>query len=633
MCGITGIISNNHIKSSLIHSMTNLLEHRGPDQKNYWNNNNNTVLFGHTRLSILDLSLNGLQPMVSSSGRYVITYNGEIYNHIKLRSKLIFKMWKSSSDTETVLEYLEEFGIEKTLASIEGMFSFAVWDNQKEELILARDRMGEKPLYYGIIRNNFIFASELNPIKKNFKKDLDLDDDAISIFLNRGYIPQPLSIFKNIRKLESGCYLIIKKNKITNFEVKTYFDIKNLTDNNDYLGQNFDFYKNTTYNLLDLSVKKQMLSDAPIGAFLSSGIDSSLIAAFMQNNSTNKINTFTIGFEDNNYNESKIAKKISNFIGTNHQELILSKKDLLNIIPKINQVYDEPFADSSQIPTILLSSLASKSVKVCLTGDGADELFGGYQRYLIVSNFIKMSLIIKIPLGIIFKILNKKSIYKILIFVNKFNSKLFKFPIQQQKIDKLFRLFNSKNNNLYEGLMNNFFDNEDLFLNKKLEKSVNEYKYISEPNEFMMNDLVDYLPNDILCKVDRAAMHSSLETRAPFLDHKLVSFTQKIPEKFKVSNFGNKIILRSIQKDLFPKQLCNIKKIGFGVPINSWLKNDLSLWAEDLINGESITNQKILSKSSILKKWSMFKDGNDEFGLSIWYICILQTWLNDFFSN
>lgn len=633
MCGIVGIISNKGVNKSIIYSMTDLLMHRGPDQKNHWNNIDDTVYFGHTRLSILDLTMNGLQPMISSTGRFVITYNGEIYNHLILRKTIKYNQWKSTTDTETILQLVEEFGIKKTLDSLEGMFSFAIWDNLNEELTLARDRIGEKPLYYGFINDSFVFSSELNPIKKNFKDSLYLDDEAIHYFLKKGYIPQPLSIFKNIKKLESGNYLKLNKNKILDFYTKKYYDLNNLTNHVDESDKNFNYFKKTTFNLLDSSVKKQMLSDAPLGAFLSSGIDSSIITALMQKNSIDKINTFTIGFENKTYNESLISKKISNYLGTNHEELIFSNKDLLNIVPKITQVYDEPFADSSQIPSILLSSLASRSVKVCLTGDGADELFGGYQRYKVVSNFIKMSLIVKIPILIIFKILKKKSLFQILNFINKLNPYFFSFPIQKQKIDKLYALFSNKNNNPYESLMSNFIDHKNLSLPPENETLKNLYVNASDPKQFMLIDLLDYLPNDILCKVDRASMHYSLETRAPFLDHHVVNFSQIIPEKYKLSNLGNKLILRSIQKELIPEELCNTKKIGFGIPLNFWLKNDLKEWVEDTIHNTSTKNQNILNNRVVSEKWSDFKKGNEELGISIWYICVLQSWLNDFFSS
>ncbi len=632
MCGITGILAKNKVNQSIIHSMTDQLRHRGPDQKNHWINNDHSVLLGHTRLSILDLSINGLQPMISSTGRYVITYNGEIYNHLSLRKKLKFTDWKSTCDTETILQFVEEYGFEKTLESINGMFAFAIWDRHLKKLFLARDRIGEKPLYYGFMKNKFIFSSELKPIKKNFKKDLILDRKAIHIFLQKGYIPHPFSIFKNIYKLEPGSFLIVNKDKISIQENKKYFNIKNITKNENIVNRSFEFYKTQTFNLLEDSVKKQMLSDAPIGAFLSSGIDSSIICSLMQKNSINKINTFTIGFEDQNFNEANIAKSISNFLGTNHQELFLSKNDLLNIIPNITSVYDEPFADSSQIPTIFLSSLASKSVKVALTGDGADELFGGYQRYSIISQFIKISSLLKIPISLLFKIIKGNTIYGFLNLINNIYPKFFNYPIQKQKIDKLVNLFSVKHQNSYEILMNNFLINQNIVLHNNENFSNKIYNDAKSPLNFMLIDLQDYLPNDVLCKVDRAAMYNSLETRAPFLDNQILSFSQQIPEKYKINKNNNKIILRSIQRDLYPQNLCSSKKIGFGVPLDYWLKNDLTEWVNNIVNDSSIEKQNILNKNTILKRWYDFKNGNNESGLSIWYICILQSWLNDFFS-
>ncbi len=633
MCGISGIISTSGCKKSLIYSMTSYLNHRGPDQKNHWIDSNNQVMFGHNRLSILDLSINGLQPMISSSKRYIITFNGEIYNHLYLRKKLKFNSWKSTSDTETLLEFISEFGIDKTLDSIDGMFAFALWDQENKNLTLVRDRAGEKPLYYGFIGNLFIFSSELHGIKKNFRNKLEIDINSINLFLKKGYIPFPRSIFKQIKKLEPGFYFQTNLQNMKNFKKIKYFDLNRINENKliDKKQINYDDIKDKTLELLNLSVKKQMISDAPIGAFLSSGVDSSIISAIMQKNSSKKINTFTIGFANKEFDETPIAKKISDYLGTNHEEIIFDKTQLLSIVPKINQIYDEPFADSSQIPSTLLSSLASKKVKVCLSGDGADELFGGYQRYKVVDDFIRMSNFLKIPLYILFRLLKNNSILEVLRFIDKLNPSLLNFPIQNQKMSKMYNLLKSDKDSAYLNLMNNFIENENLLQNNIKTQENDLYKINSNSKNFMFIDFMDYLPNDILCKTDRASMYNSLETRAPFLDHHLILYSQQIPLNYKISKNGSKLVLKDIQKQLIPENLCNNKKIGFGVPLQSWLKNDLKDWAMDLIHDKNLKNQNIFNQTSVINRLSEFNNGNYSLTYSIWYICILQSWLNDFF--
>ena len=637
MCGVTGIISNISTNTDIITSMTSLLSHRGPDFQSIWNDKNKKIFLGHSRLSILDLSKNGNQPMISSSGRYIITYNGEIYNHNLIRKKLNLSFWRGTSDTETILECFEKYGIYNTLQIIEGMFAFGIWDNQLKKLILARDRMGEKPLYYGLLNNNFVFSSELNPIIKNFKTNLKIDKSSVNIFLKKGYIPAPSSIFKNINKLKPGTYLEIFHNNLSDIKIYHFWNNKNKNFKAEVqknINLNLNEIKKSTFSLLEKSVKHQMLSDAPLGAFLSSGVDSSIIVSIMQKNSLKKIQTFTVGFKDSNYDESNLAKKISLHLNTDHQEIFFNKSDLLSIVPNLHNIYDEPFADSSQIPTFLLCRLASKKVKVCLSGDGADELFGGYQRYSVIPELLKLSKIYKIPLKLFFLILRKRGITYLLNLVNCIAPRSFNFPIQEQKIDKLYQILKLKSNdNVYNHFMENFIKTDNLLIDSTISSN---NLYIENSNitsqNLMLRDQEDYLPNDILCKIDRASMFNSLETRAPFLDHNLVDFANSLPINMKIKNRLNKIILREIQKDFLPNNLIHNKKIGFGIPIKKWLIDDLNEWVEETLNKKNIIDQGIFNYDIVMQRWNDLKKGNKNFSILIWHILTLQAWLNEYFS-
>ena len=389
MCGISGIISNKDTRDiSFIKDFNTILKHRGPDGEGVWYSEDFKVCFFHTRLAIQDLSNLASQPMISKSNRYVISFNGEIYNHLNLRNLLPSVSWKSTSDTETLLELIDFFGVKKAIEKIEGMFAFAIFDKKKNLITLSRDRFGEKPLYYGFYENNFIFTSELKVL--NFlKSEKNINTDALNYYFNYLSIPSPFSIYKNFNKLTPGSLISFNIQNLENQKLSNdlYYKKKQIISNTTLSNKNYDNNKLYLENILTESINDMLIGDRPVGAFLSGGIDSSLICALISKKLNKKIQTFTIGFENKSYDESIFSKKISQTLGTDHNEHIFNDKNIYDIIPKIPLVYDEPFSDSSQIPTYLVSEIAKKKVTVALTGDGGDELFGGYNRYLLSNKY------------------------------------------------------------------------------------------------------------------------------------------------------------------------------------------------------------------------------------------------------
>ncbi len=607
MCGITGIIlkkTNSHIDLKSIKQMTREISHRGPDSEDYWVSDDHLQYFGHRRLSIIELSKKGNQPMKSQTGRFIITFNGEIYNHLQIRDKISKKtnyQWHSNSDTETLLSSLEVFGLIETLALIEGMFAFGLIDQISKKLYLVRDISGEKPLYYGFQNDDFVFASELKSITKfpNFKKELN--KKSLKYFLEYSFIPEPYSIFKNINKLEKTSFLEFDLNSNRINKIKKYDYKKNINISNHEI--NKDPIK-LIDKILNRSVNISTTSDVEVGSFLSGGTDSSLITSIMSSLSKKKIETFSVSINESNYNEGYYASNIAKYLKTNHNEIVVGENDLIDQTKYLSSMYDEPFADSSQIPTSLISKFASTKVKVILSGDGADEYFGGYNRYLGIKKIMKFfdilpfkirfligHTLLKIPnnlMNILFSILKKIDNDKL--ELNQINEKIFKFSlvlINCKKID-----------DIYLFILKNYFNGKEvLFENEtysNLEKNL--LKFIdtqNNPIENMMKvDQNFYLQNDILNKVDRASMFYSLETRMPFLNKDVIDFSNLLPLRYKIRGNNTKWILKELLKKYIPKDYVNRPKMGFSIPLNSWLKGPLKNWSlenlkfkdNDLIN-------------------------------------------------
>ena len=649
MCGISGIIKQNNTNTfdleSEIVKMSQSLRHRGPDNSGTWIDNNNGVALGHQRLSILDLSAAGNQPMQLQNKNLVLSFNGEIYNHLEIREKLEnqsqgnFK-WMSHSDTETLLRAFENWGTSETLKICSGMFSIALWNKKKKILTLARDRFGEKPLYYGWVNNDFIFASEIKAIKTNKSFNNSICKNSLDHYLKVNYVPAPFSIYKNIFKLESGTYIEINKStkNVGQIKKKIFWSLESSIKNNKLSTIRDESYiiKKLEKKLIK-SVKSQMLSDVPLGGFLSGGVDSSLITALMQNENNQSIKTFTIGFQDKQFDESIYAKKISNYLGTDHNEIIISDKDCRDVIPLLPKIYDEPFADSSQIPTYLICKVAKQNVTVALSGDGGDEIFGGYNRYTwgprIWEKISILPFSLRKKLGeLSLKFLERNLNIIFNLFVNRGGYKIHKIGkalINSTNIDNFMQNMTlewKEENSLILDHKNNLFENSYIFQNK-----INNLNFtFNDPiSKMIYLDTVTYLQDDILCKLDRAAMSNSLETRLPFLDKEVIEFANKIPIDIKIKNGIGKWPLKQILSKYIPKDLIDRPKTGFSIPLGKWLKGPLRDWAENLLNEKRITQEGIFSAKLINAKWQQHLDGKQDHSSNLWGILMFQSWLEN----
>jgi len=648
MCGICGFYSKSSFKSDEIIKKMNLsIHHRGPDDSGIWQDGNAGIVFGHQRLSIIDPTPAGKQPMHSSSGRLILTYNGEIYNHLEIRSELqeikSNIKWYSNTDTETLVEALDFWGIEVTLKKLVGMFAFAVWDRKLRSLTLVRDRMGEKPIYFGWQgigdKTVFLFGSELKALKVHPEFRGNINNDAIVLQLRHNCIPAPYSIYKDIFKLLPGHYLQLKENDLVKKLLpnsKPYWSLVEVATQgvNKLKSLSANDIEKELEQLLKISIKQQMMSDVPLGVFLSGGVDSSTVVALMQAQSNQPIKTFTIGFNEQEYNEAKYAKEVARYLGTEHTELYVSAEQAMAVIPKLAYIYDEPFSDSSQIPTFLISQLAKKKVTVALTGDGGDEVFCGYNRYILSKNLWNKLTLIPLPLRKILasgiKSINSQSWNKFLKILPSLNQ----YTNLADKVYKVTSALESKTLfDLYYKLISNWQNPNEILLNGKeprtfLTNYESELTKLDGQQQMMLLDSMTYLPDDILVKTDRAAMATSLETRAPFLNHKLLEYAWQIPQPLKLKKTQSKWILRQILYKYIPKKLVERPKVGFGVPIDSWLRGPLKDWAQALLDKTKLRNQGFFNPDSINIKWTEHLSGKKNWQYEIWSILMFQEWLS-----
>ena len=624
MCGIAGFC-NFHgsvkMQEENLEKMKQRMLHRGPDAGGSYVSEDGKVALGHRRLSIVDLSEAGLQPMKSHSGRYVMVYNGEIYNYKKLSQKLLEEKkvdrFRGTSDSEVILEAFEAYGVEETIAQCKGMFAIALYDTKEQKLYLLRDRIGEKPLYYGFMGDTFVFASDVACIAALDGFQNPIHKDVLGIYFIHGYIPAPYSIYENIYKLEPGCILEIKS-PFNKYDISTYWSIKEVAQH----GQEHLFHGayeeavDELERLLKASIQDQMMADVPVGAFLSAGIDSSTVVALMQSLYPDKVKTFTIGMEDEKYNEAVYAKEIAAHLGTEHTELYITEEDARGVIPKIPFIFGEPFADSSQIPTYLVSRMTREHVTVSLSGDGGDELFCGYNSYASVDRIWgKMK---SVPYGIrklaselvLHSPLSNKEIYRVkgTLLGARGASDLYRLSMEREPLIK------------------------DITLSgKEIPYKYTEYDpgFLKETNHnIMLMDMLMYHPDDILVKVDRTAMAVSLETRVPMLDKDVVEFAWTLPVEFERQNGVGKRILRDVLYRYVPKEMMERPKKGFSIPIQKWLKEkELREWAENLIDRKTLCQQGILNPDVVWKMWTDFIE-KDEWRIQIWYVLIFQEWMS-----
>ena len=645
MCGITGFLDTRQSMRhddmvATVRRMATSLRHRGPEDEGTWADAASGIAFGHRRLSIIDLSPAGHQPMHSSCGRYVITFNGEIYNFKVLRAELdlLGQTFRGHSDTEVMLAAIARWGVEDALKKFNGMFVFALWDQQERILYLSRDRAGEKPLYYGWAGHTLLFGSELKALHQHPDFRGEIDRGALTVYLRHDYIPAPHSIYKGVYKLLPGTLLTIRAFG-SDASPKPYWSAKRAAEDGlstPFVGTDAEAVDQLD-TLLNDAVSMRMEADVPLGAFLSGGIDSSLIVAIMQANSDRPVKTFTIGFENSDFNEAESAKAVAKHLGTDHTELYVTPEEAMAVIPRLPTLYDEPFADSSQIPTFLVSQLARRKVTVSLSGDGGDELFGGYNTYLwgrsVQKNIGWMPRPLKTALA---KSLNPLSRLD-------WNALLGGSPsvlpqsLRKRDLNKILQklagiLKVNQREALYWVLCSYWMDPASVVIAAKepLTPLTDPIKWaqIKEFMHVMMYlDTIMYLPDDILVKVDRASMGVSLESRVPLLDHRVIEFAWRLPLAMKVKGNTGKRPLRQLLHRYVPKHLVERPKQGFGVPVHEWLRGPMRPWAEELLDESRLNNEGYFCPAPIRQKWSEHVSGRRNWQAQMWGVLMFQSWL------
>ncbi len=649
MCGFIGFLGGKALHGALgeeavIQRMADSILHRGPDDVGYWCDVDQHVSLGHRRLAVVDLSPAGHQPMHSASGRYVIAYNGEVYNFPALRLKLehLGQRFRGHSDTEVVLAAIDAWGLEGAITQFVGMFAFALWDCRERRLSLVRDRLGIKPLYYGRVNGAFVFGSELKAIRAfpGFKQPVDRG--ALALLMRHNYVPAPYSIYQDIYKLSPGHILTLDRNDPAGKpEINAYWSAKEVAEAG--VASPFEGSDSEAIEALDGllrdAVGSRMVSDVPLGAFLSGGYDSSLVVAQMQAQSSRPVRTFSIGFHEKQYNEANHAKAVAVHLGTDHTELYVTSKEAMDVIPRLPTLYDEPFSDSSQIPAFLVSQLARQHVTVSLSGDGGDELFSGYNRYFWGRSI--WNRIGWLPIGTrklmctALTAVSPERWDRVFDHLSPILPSMVKQRMPGDRLHKLAEILRASSPDaMYHTLISHWKDPASMILCAKEPKTVltdrSRWANLEDFTQRMMYlDTVSYLPDDILVKVDRASMGVSLEARVPLLDHRIVEFAWRLPLSMKLRDGQGKWILRQVLYKYVPRKLVDRPKMGFGVPIDSWLRGPLRDWAESLLDEKRLLHEGFFKPQPIRQLWAEHLSGKRNWQYHLWDVLMFQAWLEN----
>jgi len=643
MCGIAGFWTAGELgqdASALLKKMGEAVRHRGPDDEGCWWDPELGVGFAHRRLSVVDLSTEGRQPMTSPSGRYVILYNGEVYNFPDLRTGLASRgfVFRGGSDTEVMLASIEANGLSEAVQTFSGMFAFALFDRKTRTLSLVRDRLGEKPLYYARMGRSLLFGSQLSSLRAHPHWRGEIDRNALALFLRYNCIPAPYSIYQGVRKVQPGTVLTFADPAGDPVE-SPYWSARDVVERGvrSPIERDEKDLVDELDALLRATVRREMVADVPLGAFLSGGIDSSLIVALMQAQSDRPVRTFTIGFPEREFSEAEHAKAVARHLGTEHTELYVTPAEMLAVVPRLPMLQDEPFADSSQVPTLLVSELARRHVTVSLSGDGGDELFGGYNRYFVGARLRRWLRLVPAALrrGVTSAIRRwspDQWDHGLGRLTGGGRRKL-PWAVSGDRLHKLADVLDSGSDKaMYLDLVSHWRDPAQI-----VKRGHEPSTVLTEPGRWagvdgllpwmMYMDLVTYLPDDILVKVDRASMNVSLESRAPYLDHSVVDFAWRLPQDMKVRGGEGKWILRQVLYRYVPKGLLSRPKMGFGVPLGSWLRGPLREWAESLLDPARLESEGYLNSEQITRKWSEHQAGTRNWHYLLWDVLMFQAWL------
>jgi asparagine synthase (glutamine-hydrolysing) len=615
--------------------MTDAVAHRGPDDYGIWTDRALGLFLGHRRLSIVDLSAAGHQPMASASERYVLAYNGEIYNHHDLRAELeeigVAPEWRGHSDTEVLLAALEHWGLEETLVRLNGMFAFALWDRAEKRLTLARDRLGEKPLYYGRSGSTFLFGSELKALTCHPAFEGTVDRQALTLFLRYNYVPAPFSIWRGIAKLPPGHMVQIGAGGAAVGAPKAYWDFRTIAEKGaaDPLPDGPELTDRLEALLAD-AVGRRMVADVPVGAFLSGGIDSSLVVALMQGQSARPVRTFTIGYAEASHNEADHARRVAAHLGTDHTELTVTPAEALAVIPRLPAIWDEPFSDSSQIPTYLVSELTRRHVTVSLSGDGGDEVFGGYNRYVLAMRMWNAGKRLPGPARTMLAgLARSRTGLRMAAAAMRLAPSRHRHLGLGDRLHKVAHVMEARTvEALYRRLVSHFDDPAAVVIDgvEPANGGLPDLPAFPDVRQGMMYlDTLTYLPDDILAKVDRASMAVSLEARVPYLDHRVVEFAWRLPMQARISGGTGKKILRDILHRHLPERLFDRPKAGFGVPIGDWLAGPLRDWAEDLLDPRRLREEGFFDPAAVRRLWDeqLAAGGRHH---QVWDILMFQAW-------